>query len=38
MYWTVSHRHTLDYIKTGADQPQSWIWRRLLARNRYAKH
>ncbi len=35
MYWTVSHRHTLDYIKTGEDRPQSWIWRRLVARNHY---
>jgi Trk K+ transport system NAD-binding subunit len=33
MYWTVSHRHTLDYIKTGEDQAQSWVWRRLLKRN-----
>lgn len=37
MHWTVSHRHTLDYIKTGEDQPQSWIWRRLLKRNHYSK-
>ena len=37
MHWTVSHRHTLDYIKTGDDQPQSWIWRRLLTRDHYPK-
>ena len=29
MRWTVSHRHTLDYIKTGIDPPQSWLWRRF---------
>ncbi len=32
MLWTVSHRHTLDYIKTGYDAPQSWVWRKLAAR------
>ena len=37
MHWTVSHRHTLDYIKTGADLPQSWLWRRLTTRNHYPK-
>lgn len=37
MHWTVSHRHTLDYIKTGEDRPQSWIWRRLTTRNHYPK-
>ncbi|MGB5776512.1 MAG: NAD-binding protein [Sedimenticolaceae bacterium] len=34
MQWTVSHRHTLDYVKTGRDLPQSWLWRRLAQRNR----
>lgn len=34
MQWTVSHRHTLDYVKTGRDLPQSWLWRRLAPRNR----
>jgi Trk K+ transport system NAD-binding subunit len=29
MIWTVSHRHTLDYIRTGEDRPQGWLWRRL---------
>ena len=29
MQWTLSHQHTLAYIKTGADQPQGWLWRRL---------
>lgn len=33
MRWTVSHRHNLDYIKTGEDRAQSWVWRRLLKRN-----
>ncbi len=33
MQWTVSNRHTLDYIKTGEDRPQSWLWRSLLRRN-----
>ena len=32
MHWTVSHRYTLDYIKTGEDTPQSWLWRRLAQR------
>ena len=35
MYWTVSNRHTLDYIKTGEDRPQSWLWRSLFRRNHY---
>lgn len=30
MHWTVSHRHSLEYIRTGIDQPQGWLWRRLL--------
>ncbi len=34
MQWTVSHRHTLDYVKTGRDVPQSWLWRRLAQRSR----
>ncbi len=34
MQWTVSHQHTLDYIRTGEDQPQGWIWRKLFARPR----
>ena len=29
MHWTLSHQHTLTYIKTGVDQPQGWLWRRL---------
>ena len=33
MHWTVSHRHTLDYIKTGEDSAQSWVWRRLMKNN-----
>jgi Trk K+ transport system NAD-binding subunit len=32
MEWTVSHRHTLDFVKTGLDRPQSWVWRRLFWR------
>ena len=30
MQWTVAHRHTLEYIKSGKDQPQGWLWRRLM--------
>lgn len=37
MQWSVSHRHSLDYIRTGEDNPQSWLWRRLAARRR-ARH
>ena len=37
MQWTVSHRHTLDYIMTGEDRPQSWIWRKLTRRNHYKR-
>jgi hypothetical protein len=33
MYWTMSHEHTLDFVKTGLDRPQGWIWRRLLWRD-----
>ncbi|MDJ0739494.1 MAG: NAD-binding protein [Gammaproteobacteria bacterium] len=29
MQWSVSHRHTLDYIKTGEDRPQGWLWKKL---------
>lgn len=29
MTWTVSHGHTLDYVKTGQDRPQGWLWRTL---------
>ncbi|MCG6966380.1 MAG: potassium channel protein [Chromatiaceae bacterium] len=36
MHWTVSHRHTLDYVKTGEDRPQSWIWRAWYRRRRYS--
>ena len=32
MQWTVSHQNTLDYIHTGEDKPQGWIWRKLFAR------
>lgn len=34
MQWTVSHRHTLEYVKTGRDVPQGWLWRRLAQRKR----
>ena len=37
MRWTVSHRHTLDYIKTGEDRPNSWIWRRLFPANNHQR-
>ena len=30
MRWTVTNRHTLDYVLTGQNKPESWIWRRLL--------
>lgn len=29
MQWNVSHQHTIDYIRTGEDSPQGWLWRRL---------
>ncbi|MCB1724402.1 MAG: potassium channel protein [Chromatiaceae bacterium] len=31
MQWTVSHRHTLDFIKTGEDRAQGWVWRHIAA-------
>ena len=34
MHWTVSHRHALDYIKTGEDRPQTWIGKKLARRAR----
>ena len=34
MNWTVSHQHTLDYVKTGQDRPQGWLWRKLSHRGR----
>jgi Trk K+ transport system NAD-binding subunit len=32
MLWSTSHRHSLDYIRTGQDRPQSWLWRKLARR------
>ena len=32
--WTLSNRHTLDYMRTGEERPQSWIWRELMKRRR----
>jgi Trk K+ transport system NAD-binding subunit len=29
MLWTVSHRYTLEFVKTGAERAQGWLWRRL---------
>lgn len=29
MQWSVSHEHSLEYIKTGTDRPQGWLWKRL---------
>ena len=34
MYWMVSHRHTLDYVRTGEDHPQGWVWRKFLERSK----
>jgi Trk K+ transport system NAD-binding subunit len=31
--WSVSNRHTLDYVRTGIDRPQSWFWRRMAKRH-----
>ncbi len=33
MSWTISHHNTLDYVKTGNNLPQSWLWRKWLARD-----
>jgi len=30
MQWTVSNHHTLDYIMTGAERPQGWLWRKVV--------
>jgi Trk K+ transport system NAD-binding subunit len=32
MLWTVSHRYTLEFVKTGAERAQSWLWRQLTRR------
>jgi Trk K+ transport system NAD-binding subunit len=37
MEWAVSHRNTLEYVKTGIDRPQGWLWRRLAAHGRYRR-
>ena len=37
MEWTVSHRHTLEYVKTGVDRPQGWLWRRLATHKGYRR-
>jgi len=34
MSWTISHHNTLDYVKTGNDLPQSWLWRKWLVRGK----
>ena len=34
MQWTMSHQNTLDYIRTGEEKPQGWIWRKWFARPR----
>ncbi|WP_456377520.1 potassium channel family protein [Thiolapillus sp.] len=34
MEWTLCHGATLDYMLTGTDQPNSWIWRKLADRNK----
>ncbi len=31
MHWCVAHQHALDYIHTGEDRPQGWVWRKLAA-------
>jgi hypothetical protein len=35
--WAISHRHTLEYVKTGIDSPQGWLWRRLATQGRYRR-
>lgn len=37
MRWAISHRHTLEYVKTGTDRPQGWLWRRIAAHGRYRR-
>ncbi len=37
MQWSVSHRHTLDYIRTGEERAESWLWRRLSRRRGYSR-
>lgn len=37
MAWSVSNRHTLGYLKTGEDRPQTWLWRRLTRRSGYRR-
>lgn len=32
MLWTVSHRYTLEFVRTGAERAQGWLWRRLTRR------
>ncbi|WP_456416522.1 potassium channel family protein [Thiolapillus sp.] len=34
MEWTLCHGPTLDYMLTGTDRPNSWIWRKLAERNK----
>jgi Trk K+ transport system NAD-binding subunit len=37
MRWTVSHDNTLDYVRTGIDRPQSWLWRRFARDGRFKR-
>lgn len=30
MQWSVSHRQTIVYLVSGEDEPQGWLWRKLL--------
>jgi Trk K+ transport system NAD-binding subunit len=34
MQWTITQPHTLEYVRTGVDRPQSWVWRRLFPTDR----
>lgn len=34
MSWTLRNRETLDYVRTGVEQPNSWLWKKIArARN-----
>ena len=30
MQWSASHSHTLQYIRTGEDRPEGWLWKKLM--------
>lgn len=37
MDWILGHTHTLDYMLSGEDRPDGWVWRKLFGRPRWGR-